>query len=105
MADPPPARRLQIDAEHTDGGLLLRLRGELDVDARERFLAAAGERRHGELLVDAGEVTFVDSSGLAALVIVADGTRRDGAAMRLVAMSDVLRSLLARTGLLEHLGG
>lgn len=58
---------------HTDpaSGTCLELRGSLDLESRDRFLEAArAQLAEGgaELVLDLSEVTFMDSSGLGALI-------------------------------------
>lgn len=65
------AEQLQIDAKYADAEATIILEGELDVRSVERFLACvreALEAHPGSIAVDAHGVTFMDSSGLAALL-------------------------------------
>lgn len=54
-----------------DGAAILRLRGEVDLSSADQLaeqFALAAESGWSELVIDATDVTFMDSSGLHALV-------------------------------------
>ena len=58
-------------AEAPDGGLIVKVAGELDitnVDALDSVVAPALERRPQRLVVDAHDLHFADSSAIALLV-------------------------------------
>jgi anti-anti-sigma factor len=56
-----------IEVTHDDEGSLVRLRGEVDATLRAAASASMIEiaGRGGPVVIDAGRVTFIDSSGLA----------------------------------------
>lgn len=75
------------------------LSGDLDYDTAPELLAFGRESlsgRVGELELDLSGVTFVDSSGLAALI---DLYRRAGEGVRIVALTPYLRHLFRVTAL------
>jgi anti-sigma B factor antagonist len=97
--EPPPfAVAVVADGART----LLRLQGELDAYTSPR-LAAVVERlgdvggRH--VVLDLGDVGFVDSAGLSALVSVLTTVRQGGGAVSLRAVGPQLRKLFEITGL------
>lgn len=54
-----------------DSAAILRLRGEVDLSSADQLaeqFALAAESEYSELVIDATEVTFMDSSGVHALV-------------------------------------
>jgi anti-anti-sigma factor len=66
-----------------DGVRRVIVRGELDIATAPELLArlpGAGTRAHGNVLLDLDEVTFIDSSGLEALLTA---HRRLGEALRI----------------------
>lgn len=72
----------------------LRLIGELDMYTRGELLAAAaGHGRGGDVRLDASGLTFVDCSGLAALVRIACATRDSGASFATAAPGSALARL------------
>ena len=91
-------------ATDLDGRIVYALAGELDLDGAEPLLARAAELLGGpgpDLIVDLGELTFIDSSGLRVLFEikgVADGNARRFGMVN--ARPPVLR-LLQITGLIE----
>ena len=66
-----------------EGGVL-RLRGELDLAAASAFeeQATAGLDGHDLLVVDLAELTFIDSTGIRALVNVVDAARPRSVVLR-----------------------
>lgn len=85
-----------IEQETVDGCLLIRLRGEVDLSwsqqVRDAVLAALGKStRVGVVL---SEVSYIDSSGIAALVEGFQNARSKGSGFALVAVSDAVRAVL-----------
>ena len=88
-------------SERLDGGCVLWVQGELDlatVDAfRDRALACL--ERADSLDLDLQGVSFIDSSGLAVLVLLRNRAALSGKAVSLVNVSPATRRLLEITGL------
>ncbi|HET9031371.1 MAG TPA: STAS domain-containing protein [Dokdonella sp.] len=85
-----------IKSETVDGCTLIRLTGEVDLSwsqqVREAVLDALQKsRRVGVVL---SEVSYIDSSGIAALVEGFQGARSKGSGFALVAVSDAVRAVL-----------
>ncbi|MEV4659694.1 STAS domain-containing protein [Micromonospora sp. NPDC049301] len=96
------AQLLSIEVTRLDAGRVrLRLSGDLDYDSAPELIAAADELRgdHQQLLIDLTGVSFCDSSGLSALLVV----HRAAGAIRLTGVSRILQRMLDRTGLAELL--
>lgn len=91
---------MNIALEQHDDRVIIRLDGRLDLQAapevRQQLEAAAGPTR---LIVDMARVTFVDSSGLGALVSGLKAARREGGELRLAAPGEQARQLLKLTTL------
>lgn len=100
-----PARDLW-SAETVDGddGTTLVLRGELDASnasaVTERVEACAGEVVH----LDLTGVTFMDSSGLAALIQAQRRLRTGGRRLAITETSEPVQRVLDLAGVAEHLG-
>jgi anti-anti-sigma factor len=77
--------------------------GEVDLTVREQLLEAlAGAEESGDhVWVDLGDVTFIDSSGIHALVRGHLDT--PDASMRIVCVSDAVRRVFELSGLAEFL--
>ena len=56
--------------EQLDGKAVVMVRGEVDMATSEEFRRAldAAVQQHGRVMIDLGETTFMDSTGLAVLV-------------------------------------
>ncbi|HKY57165.1 MAG TPA: STAS domain-containing protein [Aeromicrobium sp.] len=88
--------------EHARGTVgVLRVAGEIDMasadELRDRLLACL--ERFESVEVDLGGVTFIDSSGLAALVRLRTESEMVGKAVALVKVSPAMARLLELTGL------
>ena len=85
-----------IEHESADGCILIRLRGEVDLSwsqqVREAVLAAL--QKNARVGVVLSEVTYIDSSGIAALVEGFQNARSRGTGFALVAISDAVRAVL-----------
>jgi anti-anti-sigma factor len=85
----------------------LRLNGDLDAAAEARFLdAGRGLIDTGcrDLRVDAADVSFIDSRGLSALLVLNSTCRSLGGSLFLVGESPLVRRMIAVTGLEDLLG-
>lgn len=85
-----------IEQETANGSTLIRLSGEVDLSwsqqVRKAVLdALAASRRVG---VELSAVSYIDSSGIAALVEGFQNARTQGRGFALVAISDAVRSVL-----------
>ncbi|MEU4381460.1 STAS domain-containing protein [Micromonospora echinofusca] len=93
-------------ADRDGGTTCLRLAGELDLSTAPELNAAidrlidAGERR---LLVDLAELTFCDSTGIAAFVRGDNRVAADGGWLRLAGATGRVDRVLQVTGLAEVL--
>jgi len=85
-----------------DDGAGLRLAGDLDRHTAPRLSEAfAGMIRNGEVKLDVSELTFIDSSGLHAIVACARGTNGSGALIVEGASANMLR-MFEITELAKH---
>jgi anti-anti-sigma factor len=86
-----------------DGRCVVRTAGELDIAAAEEFIevvrASLGRCTIVEL--DLGDITFIDSSGLAALVRLRKEAGANDVSLRLTKVSPATDRLLRLTGLVD----
>ncbi len=81
----------------------LQLRGDLDVASVAKWQAIALDRLALDvpcLVIDVGEVNFIDSMGLGMLVAVRNAARAAGKEFRVVNVPDRAKALFVLTGLL-----
>ena len=95
--------------QRTDTESVLVVRGDLDVAVGVEFVDAvdgtlAEDGSLTQVVIDLGEVDFIDSSGLRALLQL---TQNHGERVRIGTISPAVQRLLELTGTLEHfrLGG
>lgn len=87
---------LECRTEHTATAVLLHVRGEVDL-ASVHVLDAALEsalKMDQPVVVNLTEVSYIDSTGLLALVRCRERARRDGQRMALVVHSPTVRKLV-----------
>lgn len=86
------------------GTAMLALSGEIDLstadDAAGRGIAALGAGDN-ELLIDMRGVTFIDSTGIAAMVRIRNAALEHGQSVALEGMQPAVRRIFELTGLLE----
>lgn len=93
---------MSFKISNQDGITLVEVDGELTVGNRERFKqvvlerVAEGERK---FLMDFGESSYIDSTGLGALVSLSRKIREAGGQMRLTGLNEDLRTLFELTRL------
>lgn len=100
---------MTVSAHRSDDTFRLRVAGEIDlgnVDALQAELAAALEADDAKsVIVDLADVSFLDSSGISALLKgrrLADGK---GKGFRVEAAQGMVREVLTITGVWQHLSG
>ena len=85
-----------IESENFDGAILIRLSGEVDLSwsqqVRKAVLAALED--HPAVGVELSQVSYIDSSGIAALVEGFQTARARGSKFALVSVSDAVRAVL-----------
>ena len=86
-----------------DGPGTFRLRGELDV-AEVAWASARLVPSGGHVVLDCGDLTFIDASGLRLLMAVDQACRRGGGRLRIVNPSRCVVRLLELTGVDATLG-
>ena len=85
-----------------DGVAVLRLDGRLDMasaDALRHRIGSLVEQGHTRIAVDLAHVSFLDSSGLGALISGLKTTRSAGGDLRIAGPNDQARLVLSLTGL------
>jgi anti-sigma B factor antagonist len=98
-----PMVRMDLHTGECDGRAVVALRGELDVAEAASVAAglAAVVIRERAVIVDLAGLEFIDSSGVAALVLVRAQARRTGGDLLLAAPQDQVMRLLTLTRLLD----
>ena len=96
-------RHLGLEVERPAHAVVVRARGELDIASGPRLVALAGESAEAEVpvVLDLDEVTFVDSSGLRALIEAERAVKSRGTRLVLARPSAAVARLLDMTGLRE----
>ncbi len=89
------------ESERSDGGCVLSVEGEFDLAVVDEFLewALPCLGRADAIEIDLGAVSFIDSSGLGALVRVRNEAADKGKSLSLVNPSPATHRLLELTGL------
>ncbi len=85
-----------IESEARDGYVLVRLSGEVDLSWSQSVRRAVLDALEGDTAVgvDLSAVSYIDSSGIAALVEGFQTARTHGRRFVLVAVSDAVRAVL-----------
>jgi anti-anti-sigma factor len=101
MDEPEAPEYFWVTADLTAAQPVVVARGELDAassaDLLESIDTAAG--RGQGLVLDLGEVTFIDSSGLRAITEVLRRSHAEGFEFRVTAMSDAVRRVFDMTSM------
>ena len=94
---------MQIDAtEPRDGVAVLRLEGRLNMVSAARLKKAVTDsvdRGGARVVVDLAAVSFMDSSGLGALIAGLENARRGGGDLRITGVTQQVATVLALTNL------
>lgn len=93
-----PSMTVDVD----DHGVIT-IRGDLDVATAPVAGRVVAEHAHpgGTIVLDLGDVEFMDSSGLRVLLLAANRASREGGSVRLRALTPAVERLLALTGTVE----
>ena len=85
-----------------DTATILYVSGELDINARDDLRGALlNALADGDVTVDLGEVTFLDSEALGAMIDAYNASRTRGAGLRVVNARDVVARVLTVSGARE----
>lgn len=99
---------ITIEVTASDGdAATCRLSGELDASNAATLrtqLEAVVADGHTRLVLDVGELEFIDSTGLRAIVLVDETCREAGGALILHEPTEVVRRVLRIAGVDEHFG-
>jgi len=90
------------------GRPVYRLKGEIDMSAAEALMVRTTElaaAHEGDVVLDLAEVTFIDSAGMRALLIVRENLTVQGRALRLANVTPEVKRLLDLVGLTGVLSG
>lgn len=108
MSDPvsPPGFAIEHTAQG-DGAVTLSLAGELDITSagglEQRLQALLEQDRTSRIVLDLGGLSFIDSTGLRAIVIGADACKSRGCELLLVPGPPAVQRLFELTGLIDVL--
>jgi anti-anti-sigma factor len=101
-----PLEVLEISVSDDGGVRLLSLKGELDmagVDQFERLLNTDRPTGTGTVVVDLRGLTFIDSSGLRALIMADQEVRESGGSFVVVRGTDRVNEVLEMTGVAQRI--
>lgn len=87
---------MELHQEHSDGAVILRPRGEVDLASSPALRKALQEQLDARcplLLLDMSEVSYIDSSGLAALIEYGRDTPAIGGKMALFGLTPRVKTV------------
>ncbi len=90
-----------ISISQHDGVCVVRMSGELDLASADRLASLLAELSETTVVVDLAELTFIDSSGIAALVAAKDRLGSTGRELVLTRPQPNVDRVLEMTGLEE----
>ena len=92
--------------EHAEGYSVIAVRGEMDLHTAPKFQyaieRAAENEGVGAVVVDMGDVTFMDSTALSALMRSKDALEQQGISLRLAAPSKAVERIFSVTGFQDY---
>jgi anti-sigma B factor antagonist len=90
--------------EHADSYSLVSVRGEIDLHSAPKVQHAVERGANGveAVVLDMGEITFMDSTALSMLMRAKDELQERGISLRLAAPSDAVERLFDVTGFGEY---
>jgi len=107
-ADPWPAELFCAQATGDDNDPVIVVEGDFDASGTDWFgacFAAVLARHPTSIAIDAGGLSFMDSSGLRSVLIAGGAAEDAGVRFRITQASPVVRRLFERTGLKKRLLG
>jgi anti-anti-sigma factor len=96
----------EVSSTLVDGVVTVSLRGELDLSSARRMeerFASIDEQRPSRVVVDLGELAFIDSSGLRTLLIADELAREHGYELVLLSGQEPVQRVFELTGALDVL--
>src|SRR4051794_2172416 len=102
------AAHINVETQVTGDQALVRLSGELDLDGAgpvAEQLVALADGNVRTVAVNASDVSFLDSSGLRALLTAREQLERLNVVLRVASPSPVVERVLEMTGTRQLLGG
>jgi anti-sigma B factor antagonist len=104
--EPWPDALFRAQATGDDSDPVVIIEGELDASSTDWFVAcvaAALEKHPTSIAIDAGGLSYMDSSGLRSLLIARAAAEEAGVSLRITQPSPAVRHLVERTGLQNRL--
>jgi anti-anti-sigma factor len=96
--------RIDTEADPDGSGEVVRVAGELDLDTADQ-LARALDACQGDVVVDLAQCSFMDSSGLGALIRARNRLTTEGGTLSVREAAENVRRLFELTGLTDFLSG
>jgi stage II sporulation protein AA (anti-sigma F factor antagonist) len=106
LGEPPAPAQLSITRTDDDGGVVLALAGELDVTTSpqlEQALSDLDAEASLRVLLDLGELTFVDSAGVSVLIKAKKQTEANGRELVLQRPTAQVHRVFALVGMVDWL--
>jgi anti-sigma B factor antagonist len=90
--------------EHAEGYSVISVRGEMDLHTAPKFQHAIERAAEdvGAVVVDMGDVAFMDSTALSSLMRSKDALDQKGVSLRLAAPSAAVERIFSVTGLSDY---
>jgi anti-sigma B factor antagonist len=100
MSQAPSPHHLQVDCRHEGGTMFVALSGEFDINGGDDFERTVDRLADGarNIVVDLTQLTFIDSSGMRALIAVWEQARTDGFDLAVVPGTGQVRRAMELTG-------
>lgn len=104
-SNPDQQAGLSLTVDRRDSGPVVTVKGEIDLETSPELSAvlATLEPPGGDVDVDLSGVTYIDSTGLRALLTARDAAREAGGSLRVSATSSIVARLIEITGCNELL--
>jgi anti-sigma B factor antagonist len=104
-SNPDQQAGLSVTVDRGDSGPVVIVKGEIDLETSPELSAvlATLEPPGGDADVDLSGVTYIDSTGLRALLTARDAAREAGGSLRVSATSSIVARLIEITGCNELL--
>ena len=98
-----PTKPLEIAVSESGGVRTLRLKGELDMAGVDRFERLLSDPGPGTFVLDMRGLTFIDSSGLRAVIMADERVRAEGGRFIVVRGPDRVNEVLEVTGVARQI--